>query len=127
MVSLEIGWIGVFLVANVWLRAYRYGWRGWRGALRTRRYRELSIALLGSIFAIDVARLGGPAGYYPPDSWHYWFFLGLLMAVPSADQELAAEEEAERARLEAGRGRAAPAVAPAAAAAALPRTVPGAG
>jgi len=92
MVSLEVGWIGMLLLLWIWFKTYRMAWRGWNGGLKTARYRELSLALMCSLLAIEVARLGGPAGYFPPDSWHYWFFLGLITVLPRADEELAAEE-----------------------------------
>lgn len=92
MTSLEVGWVGVAILLWIWYRIYRYAWWAWRGGLRTERYRELAIALAASLFSIEVARLGGPSGYFPPDSWHYWFFAALLMNLKQADAELAEEE-----------------------------------
>jgi O-antigen ligase len=93
MLILEMGWVGFLCFVWMLYKIYTIGWRQWK-TLKTSRYRELSIGLLCSLFALDVARNGGPTGYYPPEAWQYWFFAALLMLIPKFDEELA-DEQAE--------------------------------
>jgi len=90
---LEMGWAGLLTFLWILYKIYRLGWEQWKG-LKSRRYRELSIALLAALLALDFCRNGGPAGYYPPEGWHYWFFVALLVLLPRFDGEVAAEEAA---------------------------------
>jgi hypothetical protein len=91
-----MGWIGMAIFLWMLYKIYRLGLGHWRG-LKTSRYRELAIAIMAALVNLDVAKFGGPAGYYPPEAWHYWFLVGLLVLLPSFDEELASEQAASAA------------------------------
>ena len=64
--------------------------------MKNRDLAELALSILGITAVIDIGRLSGPSGYFVPESWHYWFFVGILFCLPRLDsQSIPAESAAE--------------------------------
>ncbi|MFC2172802.1 O-antigen ligase family protein [Acidobacteriota bacterium] len=85
-ILLETGWIGFAVYLYLMFLIYRKAYYNFR-RLNNPRFRQLSAAIGTLMLVIDIGKFAGPSGYYVPESWHYWFFVGSLFAMERLDQE----------------------------------------
>jgi hypothetical protein len=89
---MELGWFGIATFFWILYKIYRSGIHSYRH-LKKKNLAELALAIMGTLLIIDIGRMSGPAGYYVPESWHYWFFVGILFCLPRLAGEDSQEKE----------------------------------